>query len=164
MHARAEGARGWVPNVSREYYCGASRLAERVGKRGIYQQVGVYVATNCRVNIHIRFGLTPPLALFLLRPDDVAKFLISTPAILPRSKLIASSPLRTYRVSRFRDFPRSHVLCLASVGEAAELHPPDMIFDSFAIYKCIYMGIIYIDRPKRPNYATRNYICLSVNT
>lgn len=46
--------RGCTYIAIREYYCGAGRSA--TGEREIYQRVGVYVATNCRVNIHVIRG------------------------------------------------------------------------------------------------------------
>lgn len=72
-----------------EYYCCAGRST--TGEREIYQRAGVYVATNCRVNIHaIRGWPSPPFILlhhrfvssFRARVDDVAKFSISTPTSL----------------------------------------------------------------------------------
>ena len=42
--------RGCTSIAIREYYCGTGRST--TGEWQIYQRVGVYVATNCRVNIH----------------------------------------------------------------------------------------------------------------
>jgi len=86
-----------VYTAIREYYCGAGRSA--TGEREIYQRVGVYVATNCRVNIHvIRSWPSPPFILLLLYPrsehaSTTSRILDFNPnlPLLSLRKLVASS-------------------------------------------------------------------------
>jgi len=156
----------------REYYCGAGRSAERVGKRGIYQRVGVYVATNCQVNIHAIRGWLLPSPSSSLALDDVAKFLISTPTILlSLPKLIVFAPPRMYRVCRSRDFHCVYfcspilyrdflsVNNLLSHCSARDFRKANRWFSRHRVYMYSILFISIL----RKDQTTRNYICLCVN-